>query len=763
MLDYATLPVSERIQRLKDELFNCEYTTCYHRGRLLTESYQQTEGEHSALRRAKALRHIFARMPLFVRDGELLVGHLGARLNARPIYPEYHLNGLTQEATPPEIWNYWRGRTLGEETRALHPDRLRAAERERASGWCTGTSSGFGHVIVDYEKALRIGFNGIIAQARELLASASDEDREGIAFLNGVIIAAEGIILWATRYADLADEMARVESDPARARELETIAETCRRVPAEPARNLREAMQAFWFVHAAMHIEQQGWSISAGRLDQYLLPYHSADLEDGELTQEDAWELLLSLWIKFNENTSPGRRTTFQNLTLGGQDEEGRDACNALSHLCLDATIALHVHQPALSVRWHPGIDPAFWGRVQLALAQGTGLPALFNDEVIIPALVEHGVAPDDAMNYGIVGCVEACVSGKMQGVTAGGHLNVAKALELALNGGRSMLTGDLVGEPTGDPREFQGFDDLWDAYVAQVEYLSGLAVLASIIAGEGQKRRGHCPLMSSLLDDCLARRRDLVFGGTRYNLPGVAIYGSTNVYDGLCAIRRCVCEEGLLTWPELHQALVEDYSGHENIARMLANRAPRFGNDELVVDELANRVNAVHAEFFWKHVDSRNGRFTCGVWPVEGHVSAGRWIAATPDGRLSGAPLVDGVGACQGADRSGPTALLRSVARLDNIWHWSAGNTCNLKVAASALRSSADLDRMRDLVTTFMDMGGQELQINVVDAATLRAAQANPADHAELIVRVAGFSAYFVELGRATQDEIISRTEHMV
>jgi pyruvate formate-lyase/glycerol dehydratase family glycyl radical enzyme len=764
MPGYETLPVPSRIRQLKDELFSTKTEFCFERARIVTRSYQETEGQHPALRRAKALYAVFDEMPLLIRPGELLVGQRASVLAGRAVYPEFHLSGLTAETTPPEIWNYWHGRTLGDLAHRAHPERLRLAEREMAAGYCTGTSSGFGHVIVDYPKALRRGFRSIIAEAQELLSDTPQEDEEGCAFLEGVIIAAQGIIRWAERYAELAEMQALTEADPQRRQELQRIACTCRRVPAEPARDFTEALQSFWFVHLAMHVEQYGWSISAGRFDQFMFPFFQQDLASGTLAEGEAWELLLNLWVKFMENVGTELKVTlFQNLTLGGQDAQGRDQSNALSELCLDATVALRVTQPALSVRWHPGISPAFWGRVHQAIAEGMGLPALFNDAVILPALVAHGVAPEDAVGYGIVGCVEACVPGKQQGVTAGGHINVAKGLELALNDGRSMISGAQIGLHTGDPCQFAGFDDLWRAYVAQIEYLAGLNILATHIAGEAQKWHGHCPLMSSLLDDCLARRRDLVFGGTHYNLPGIAIYGPSNVYDGLAAVRRLVCEEGRLTWAELHQALLDDFQGHEAVRQMLARGAPRFGNGDAGVDAWANRVNAVHADFCWKQVDSRDGRYTCGVWPVTGHVSAGHWTAATPDGRHKGAPLVDGVGACQGADRSGPTALLHSVAALDNVAHWPAGNTFNVKFSRSSVYSEVGVQRLEDLATTFMKLGGQELQINVVDAATLRAAQADPASYPDLIVRVAGFSAYFTRLSRDVQEEIISRTEQQV
>ena len=764
MLEYPTLPVPDRIARLRQELFATPDRVCFARAEIATRSYKETEGQPWALRRAKALRAVFSEMPIFIRDGELLLGQRASVLGGQSVYPEYNLSGLKQETTPADVWDYWVGRTLHDEVYALYPSGIHRAERERAAASCTGSGTGFGHVIIDYEKAIRKGFRAIIQEARAGLDSAPERDAEGRYFLEAVIISAEGIIRWAQRYADLAEALAAAEDDTARKAELEGMAEVCRRVPAEPARDFHEALQSFWFVHLAMHIEQYGWSISAGRFDQYMVPFYRDDIASGRLTEVGAWELLLNLWVKFMENVGKKIKVTvFQNMTLGGRDEDGEDQSNALSRMCLDATVALRFNQPALSVRWHPGIDPDFWDRAHRAIAQGMGLPALFNDEVVIRALVSHGVSREDAVGYGIVGCVEACVPGKEQGVTAGGHLNVAKALELAMNNGRSMITGEQIGVCSGNAADFEGFDDLWEAYVAQVQYLTAVDIQATQIAGTIQKRRGHCPLMSSLLDDCLARRRDLVFGGTRYNLPGISVMGNSNVYDGLTAIRTLVCEEKRLTWAQLRQALLDSFEGCEEVRQMLANRAPRFGNDALTVDELANRVNAVHAEFAWRHLGPRNGRYTCGVWPVESQVHYGEWTAATPDGRRRGEPITDGVGACQGADRNGPTALLCSVARLNHAEHWAAGNTCNIKFSRTGVASEAALTGLKHLTSTYMRLGGQQLQINVVDAETLRDAQARPEQYEDLIVRVAGFSAYFTRLSAKVQDEIIMRTEHAI
>lgn len=764
MEKYTTPMVPKRITKLKEELFAAKTNFCFERALIVTRSYKKTEGEHQVIRRAKALRDVFSQIPIFIREGELIVGQRAAMLAGRSVYPEYNLNGLTKETAPNEIWEYWQGRMISDITKKAYPERLCLSESELASGYVTGSGTGFGHVIVDYEKAINKGFYFIIDEAKALIESTDEDDKEGIAFLEAVIISAQGIIQWANRYAELAEQQAEKHNDPVRKMELIRIAETCRRVPAGPAINLTDAMQGFWFVHMAMHIEQMGWSISAGRFDQYIYPYFRMDIDSGSITENEAWELLLNLWVKFMENVDTGvKDTVFQNFTLGGQDIHGNDQSNELSEMCLKATIALRFNQPALSVRWHPNINLEFWKLVHHTIAQGIGLPALFNDDILISAFVAHGIDLADAVGYGIVGCVEPCIPGKQQGLTAGGHLNCAKALELALNGGRSMITDKQIGIKTKEPSEFNKFDDLWTAYKDQIEYLSGLDVLAAHISGEVQKQYGYCPLMSSLLDDCLINKRDLVYGGTRYNLSGTAIFGSSNTCDGMMAIKKWVCEEKKVSWKELQQMLLNDFEEHEDIRLLFANKTLRYGNDIIEADELHNKINALHAEFFRKQVDSRNGRYTCGVWPVTNHVNAGYKTAATPDGRHKGAPLVDGVGACQGADREGPTALLKSVARLNNIEHWPAGNTCNIKFSATAINSMSGINLMSDLAAAFMKLGGQELQINVVDAKTLAAAAANPELFQDLIVRVAGYSAYFTKLSADVQTEIMSRMEQVM
>jgi formate C-acetyltransferase len=350
-----------------------------------------------------------------------------------------------------------------------------------------------------------------------------------------------------------------------------------------------------------------------------------------------------------------------------------------------------------------------------------------------------------------------------MQGMTAGGHVNIAKALELALNDGRSLTSGKKIGAETGDPALFGGFEDLFAAYSEQARWLAGVNITAAQIAGDAQKLLGHCPFCSALLDDCIRNRRDMVEGGTRYSLSGVAIVGATNAVDGLLAIRQFVYDERRYAIGDVAEALKHNFEGYEDMRLAFMNSRRRYGNDIEETDSFANRVYAVHSEFASSHPDPRGGHYTCGIWPVNGHVHSGYMTGASPDGRLSGAPLVDGVGACQGADRNGPTALLKSVARLNNVGHWAAGNTFNIKFSRASAGSRAGKDRIKSLINTFMLLGGQELQINAADGAMLRAAQDSPAEHSSLVVRVAGYSAYFTTLSRDVQNEIISRTEQEV
>ncbi len=746
--------LTPRIQALREAFFAAEDGYCLERGLAITRSYRATEGESPVLRRARALYEVLSTVPLYLRPGELLVGSHTSCLGKRTLYPEYALNQLKEY--PEEIRSYWQGKTVSEASREVFTEALRVNDAEMTCGYVTGTSTGFGHLVVDYRKALTKGFRSIIEEAEQEMASAETQKEKD--FLTAVQITSEAMIVWAHRYADLAETEAKT-AEPERAAELLEMARICRKVPEYPAESFYEALQSFWFVQLSIHIEQHGWSISTGRFDQYMYPYLEQDLRTGVLTDDQAWELLLSLWMKFMEITQNGvGATLFQNLTIGGQDAEGKDMSNPLSHLCLDALAATRFIQPAVSLRWHPNIDPDFWAHAMEVIGQGLGMPALFNDEIIMKELELNGISHEDALEYAIVGCVEPSIPGKEQGMTAGGHLNPTKVLELTLNNGKSLLTGKQLGLATGNPEEFADFEELFAAYSRQMIYIAGLNLQAAQIASESQMRLVPCPLTSSLLDDCIARHRDLVNGGTKYSLSGVCIIGATNAVDGLLNLKKLVYEQKRYTMKEVCDALRSNFEGQEVMRQIMLHQPVRFGNDIPEADEMANRVYGVHAAYNTMHPDSRGGHYTSGVWPVDTHVASGTHTAASPDGRRSGMPLVDGVGSVQGTDRNGPTALLRSVASLNNVEQWAGGNTCNIKFSASSIQTGNALQNLGRLTETFMRLGGQELQVNVVDHSVLRDAQEHPERYRDLVVRVAGYSAYFTRLSRAVQEEIISR-----
>ena len=747
--------MTPRIQALRDEYFAQEFGWCFERAWAVTRSYKETEGEPMVLRRAKAFREVLTTVPIYIRKDELLVGSRSSVLCKRTTYPEYQLK--SNNDWPEEIRSFWEGRTCWDASHELFTDAITLNDQEMTCGYVTGTDTGYGHLIVDYEKALKKGFRGIREEAEAELPKAGTKKEK--AFLEAVCIVSDAITAWAHRYADLSEQQAAEEEDPVRKGELLKIARICRKVPEYPAETFHEALQSFIFTHFAIHIEQYGWSVSAGRFDQYMYPYYKNDLESGRISEDEAWELLLSCWMKFMENIHDGiGATSFQNLTIGGQDAEGRDMSNELSHLILDATAATRFIQPAVSLRWHQNIDPDFWMHAMEVIRQGMGMPALFSDDVIIPALESNGVSHEDALNYGIVGCVEPSTAGMEEALTSGGHINLAKVMELVMFNGRSGSSGRLLGLETGDPVDFPDFETFFAAYEKQVRYIASINIQAAQIAADSQKRRVPCPFTSALLSDCIAEHRDMVDGGTRYSKSGVCILGATNAVDSMMNIKRLVYEQKRIQMQELVDALHADFEGKEALRQMLLHQPDRFGNDREEADAMANRVYGVHAEFNHAHADARGGRYTNGVWPVTTHVATGSHTWATPDGRHAGMPLVDGVGAVQGIDVNGPTALLRSAASLANVTQWDGGNTCNIKFSASSVKTENALKNIGFMTDTFMRLGGQELQVNVVDNTVLLDAQAHPENYQDLVVRVAGYSAYFTRLNRDVQNEIISR-----
>lgn len=759
------------------------------RALLVTRAYAETEGQPMLLRRARAMAEILGGVTVLIRDGELIVGCKTPAILGSPLYPEVACDWVEQElgtmATRPEapfevseetkevlrtqVLDYWRGKQVYNRImEALSDELLRATDEGLFFHYFLNRT--IGHITVDYRRVLEKGFLGLKADVEAELARV-DYEAAGclnkIHLLRAMAICCDAAICFAERYAAEARRLAATERDPVRQAELIRIAEICHRVPAHPARTFHEALQSFYFVHLMLNLETNGYAIGPGRFDQYLYPYYRADVEANRLTREEAFELLACLWIKLNELTvvkeggTAKASTTyndFQNLNLAGQTADGRDATNELSYLCLDVTSALRLPQPQISVLISEKTPDRFVLRACEVVSQGFGMPALFNDDEKVQALLDKGKTLEDARLGGINGCVELVVPGKDM-MASSGYFNLPKCLELALNDGINPLTGSRLGPATGSPSELAEFEDLMEAFRQQVD--SGLRLKMTYDAIARQAYAEFCPVpfTSLLMDDCLTSGRDYHDGGAHYNLPLVCGVGTGTMADSLAAIKQAVYDDGCLSLAELVEALNANFQGHERLRQMLLNRTPKWGNGDDRADSLAHDVVNLFIEEVGKHHNEQGVPYAANMIPTTTHIWFGDLTGATPDGRLARAPLSEGISPVQGMDRNGPTAVVRSMARLDHAR--CCGTLLNMKFHPSALSGEEGLVKFAQLVRTYFKLGGHHMQFNVLSAETLRAAQERPEEYGDVIVRVAGYSDYFVRLSRDLQDEIISRTEH--
>ena len=831
-----SVPVSDRIARLRDALFTEMPRIESSRATLLTESYRATESLPMVTRRARAFAHLMDNLPIVIREDELIVGSATVKPRASQLFPEFSVNWIEGEfdtlATRPadpftideqakeEIRRanaYFRGKTTSElATAYMSPEALTAIEHNI---FTVGNYfyNGIGHVTVHYDWVLAKGFLGIRRHAEEELAGMQLSDADYIKkseFLRAVITSCDAIIRYANRYADLAEEQARTVTDTRRRQELRKIAEVCRHVPAEGARTFYEACQAVWFVQLVLQIESSGHSISPGRYDQYMYPYYKADFEAGRITPEAAQELVDCFWVKLNDLNKCRDVASaigfagygvFQNLILGGQDADGRDATNIISFMCLEASMHVSLPQPSLSVRVWNGSPDAFLMKAAELTRTGIGLPAYYNDEVIIPALMSRGIPLRDARGYNIIGCVEPQVPGKTDGWHDAAFFNMCRPLELVFSNG--MDRGVQVGIKTGELRDLDTYEKFYDAYCRQQEYLISLMVNADNAIDIAHAERCPLPFLSSMIEDCVGKGKSVQEGGAVYNFTGPQGFGIANIADGLYAIRRLVYEERKLTLSEFAEALRDNYGkplpteyvypavlaraeemrragrkvseaeiaawvkeGMEGIAdkakaakyqKLLDMIAalPKFGNDDDEIDPLAREAAYTYTRPLEKYRNPRGGQYQAGLYPVSANVPLGGQTGATPDGRLAYTPVADGVSPGSGRDVSGPTAAANSVAKLDHTIA-SNGTLYNMKFHPSALAGRAGLQNFVSLIRTYFERKGMHVQFNVVSRETLLDAQKNPEKYKTLVVRVAGYSALFTTLSRSLQDDIINRTE---
>ena len=716
-----------------------------------------------------------------------------------------------------EADKYWKGKTTSElATSYMAPEAIKAIEHNI---FTPGNYfyNGVGHVTVKYWEVLETGFEGIMEKARKELDGCSVGDGNYARkshFLEAVILSCKAVIDYAGRYAKLAQEMAAQTSDPVRKQELFVIAENCSRVPAKGAQNFYEACQSFWFVQQLLQMESSGHSISPGRFDQYMYPYYKKDMEAGTITREFAQELMDCIWVKLNDLNKCRDAASaegfagyslFQNLIAGGQNKEGEDVTNDLSVMCIQASMHVHLPAPSLSVRVWNGSPHEFLIKAAELTRTGIGLPAYYNDEVIIPALQNRGLSLEDAREYNIIGCVEPQKAGKTEGWHDAAFFNMCRPLELVFSNG--MDKGEMVGIPTGDVTQMKTFDEFFDAYKKQMEYCISLLVNADNAIDVAHAERCPLPFLSCMIDDCLKEGKSVQEGGAVYNFTGPQGFGIANMADGLFAIRKLVYEDKKVSMKELKEALAWNYDkgldaqsagdmtemimkamqkagrnvdastaegllktfmgmkpGEQKIQRFkeihdMIDEVPKFGNDIPEVDYFAREVAYTYSKPLQKYNNPRGGKFQAGLYPVSANVPLGGQTGATPDGRYAHTPVADGVSPSAGKDVKGPTAAATSVSRLDHFIV-SNGTLFNQKFHPSALSGREGLEKFVALIRGYFDQKGMHMQFNVVDRQTLLDAQEHPEKYKHLVVRVAGYSALFTTLSRSLQDDIIRRTE---
>ena len=825
---------SPRIDLLKDALFEKMPEIEPDRAVLITESYKATEGLPIIERRAEAFYHILENLPIVIRDNELICGSNSIRPRSCQTFPEYSFKWVedefdtveTRKADPfyisdeakaklHEAYKYWDGKTTSDLASAYMSDE--AAKAIEYNIFTPGNYfyNGVGHVTVDYAKVLRIGFKGLRAEARSALDNVSQGDAdyaERSAFLKSVIKSLDAAIMYAKRYADLAEKMADECNIEERKCELYTIARNCRNVPENGAKSFYEACQSFWFVQLLLQTESSGHSISPGRFDQYMYPYYKADIDSGAITREFAQELMDCIWVKLNDLNKVRDAASaegfagyslFQNLICGGQTKDGLDATNDLSFMCITASMHVMLPQPSLSIRvWNGSPHDLLVWAAKLTRT-GVGLPAYYNDEVIIPSLISRGLTMEDARDYNIIGCVEPQKSGKTNGWHDAAFFNMCRPLELVFSNGYDG--NERIGIESGNIDSMKTYDEFFEAYKKQMKYCISLLVNADNAIDMAHAKRCPLPFLSSMVSDCIGKGKSVQEGGAVYNFTGPQGFGIANMADSLYTIKKLVFDEKKFTLRELKEALdcnfgKDDGKNAENITIALVKKLSengempnekqiaeiykkiksasdagkkekyikihdmieeldKFGNDKEEVDSLAREAAYAYTRPLETFKNPRGGIFQAGLYPVSANVPLGAQTGATPDGRYARRPVADGVSPSAGRDVNGPTASANSVSAIDHSIA-SNGTLFNMKFHPSALEGDSGIESFIALVRGYFDKKGSHMQFNVVSKETLIDAQKHPEKYKSLVVRVAGYSALFTTLSKSLQDDIINRTE---
>lgn len=784
--------MNDRVKRLREKSIEAVPALSMERARLVTEAYKKYEGSVSIpVLRALTFKYIMENKAICINDDELIVGERGPAPKATPTFPElcchsmedfqvindrektfFNVTSEAKEIQKDEIIPYWKDR-------AIRTKIFKEMTKEWKDSYEAGIFTEFmeqrapGHTVAD-GKIYKKGFADFKEDIKEELSKldfmndpkAYDKQEE----LKAMSICCDGIMILAKRYAEKATELALEEKNIERKSELKKIAEVCLHVPAHAPRNFWEAIQTYWFVHVSVITELNTWdSFNPGRLDQHLYPFYKKDIEDGTLTEDEAYELLECFWIKFNNQPAPPKvgitlaesatYTDFANINLGGLKDDGSDGVNDVTYMILNVIDDMTLLQPSTNIQLSKKNPDKFLKRALKIVRKGWGQPSIFNADSVIEEMIRTGKSIEDARCGGTSGCVETGCFGKEAYILTG-YMNLVKILEITMHNGLDIRTGKKIGIETGDPKNFKSFEELMDAFKKQLHYFIDIKIKGNNVIEKLYANLMPCPFLSITVSDCIANGQDYNAGGARYNTRYIQGVGIGTITDSLSSIKYHVFDNKELTMDMMIEIIDSNYEGYENYRQKFLNDTPKYGNDNDYADSIMKEV----FNMYYNEVNGRptaaGGTYRIDMLPTTCHVYFGSVIGATPDGRLAYKPLSEGISPVQGADKLGPTAVLKSAAKMDHLR--TGGTLLNQKFTPKLLEGDEGIDNLAHLIRGYFKLDGHHIQFNVVSAATLRAAQNDPEKYKNLIVRVAGYSDYFCDLNKDLQDEIISRTENI-
>ena len=784
--------MNERIKKLRQQSRSAIPYLSLERALLITDFYKTGAAQLYSIpvSRARAFQYILENKEICINDGELIVGERGPEPKATPSYPEVCCHSLkdleilnSREKisfkVQDDVWQkskdivipFWKGKTIREKI-------FSQVDQEWINAYSAGIFTEFmeqrapGHTVAGKNiwNTGFLDFKETIQKTIENLDFFNDPDafakREQLEAMN---IAADSIISYAKRYSEEVLNLVETVSDPNRKKELERIAEICSRIPAHAPRTFWEALQHYWFIHLGVITEYNTWdAFNPGRLDQHLYPFYLKDVSDGILTKEDAIELLQAFWIKFNNQPAPpkvgvtaeesGTYTDFCNITLGGLKDDGTDGVNELSYILLDLIEDMRILQPSSNIQVSEKTPDDFIKRALKIVKTGFGQPSVFNADAIVKELTRQGKSLVDARNGGASGCVETGAFGKEAYILTG-YFNLVKILEITLHNGNDPLTNIQFGLKTGDPTSFKSFHELLEAYTKQIKHFVDIKIKGNLII-ERIWAQNPSPFLSIIIDDCIVNGKDYNDGGAKYNTSYIQIVGMGSITDCLTSLKYNVYDNNIYTMEQLLEVLKNDFEGFEEIRQKLISRTPKYGNDKDYADNITQQVFEIVYNAIDGRPNTRGGVHRINLLPTTVHIYFGKVTGATPDGRKAFTPLSEGISPVQGMDINGPTSVIKSAGKIDHLR--TGGSLLNQKFSPQFFSSESGINNVAHLIRSYFKMGGHHIQFNVVSAKTLRAAQEDPIQYCNLIVRVAGYSDYYINLGKDLQDEIIKRTEHL-